>query len=188
MAKQVLTPASSHIAHASSSASAHATGAHATPLGPITPAYETTNHHFAQHGFEARSNHDQRGALPSAGNAATNNDHDRNVVAVSFLKPRVAAALGVPRRWHPLLYACRLLTIGPSLWWGARIALRFLITELVDFSDPSGAPRLADLGADPGTSLRLIESSLVFVWVRNNTFFEVYIHDLPADLLLRAHK
>lgn len=146
MAKQVATPAPNAVSHAT----AGRTAAIATPLGTTTTTPHTT------------SGHDRVAVSSSA--PSVDSGHDRPVVAVSFLKPRVAAALGVPQRWHPLLSACRLLTIGPSLWWGVRLALRFLITELVDFSDPS-TPKLADLRADAGASLRLIESSLVFVWV-----------------------
>ncbi|KAH7037631.1 N-glycosylation protein-domain-containing protein [Microdochium trichocladiopsis] len=164
MAKQAATAAPN------ATATAHTTGAYAAAVGPAHPSSTTT---LPTLQADTTATHDQ--AAASTGNSFQSS-HDGAPVGISFLKPRVAAALGVPRRWHPLLSACRLLTIGPSLWWGARIALRFLITELVDFSDPS-APTLADLRADAGASLRLVETSLVFVWCWASAYLSFFFTD-----------
>ncbi|KXJ94202.1 N-glycosylation protein-domain-containing protein [Microdochium bolleyi] len=173
MAKQVATtPAPNAHAHA------HATARQTAAVAAQATSTSTT-HATTPKADPGSAGHDRPVLLPSSSTAyavGNSGDDSRPVVGVSFLKPRVAAALGVPRRWHPLLSACRLLTIGPSLWWGARLALRFLITELVDFSDPS-APKLADLQADSGTSLRLIESSLVFVWCWASAYLSFFFTD-----------
>ncbi|KAB5547171.1 N-glycosylation protein-domain-containing protein [Coniochaeta sp. 2T2.1] len=49
----------------------------------------------------------------------------------SLLQPRVAVALGLSAKWHPLLFVCRLMSILPALWWGIPVALRLLAQVLV---------------------------------------------------------
>lgn len=90
------------------------------------------------------------------------------VVAVSFLQPRIAVALGIPRFWHPFLSVCRLVSIAPALWLGLRFGLRFLIGDFLrndrnvmrflglDFSD-------WQVSVDQ--RLRLTETSLSIIWV-----------------------
>ncbi|KAI5917533.1 N-glycosylation protein-domain-containing protein [Camillea tinctor] len=77
-------------------------------------------------------------------------------VAVSLLQPRVAVALGVPRRWHLTLTACRLLSIVPSVWWGLRLSMRFLVAEYIRLSN--------GYRYDSASSLRLTETTLAIVW------------------------
>ncbi|KAK1758408.1 N-glycosylation protein-domain-containing protein [Echria macrotheca] len=45
----------------------------------------------------------------------------------SLLQPRVAVVLGLSKTWHPLLFVCRLLSIGPAVWWGLPSGLRLLV-------------------------------------------------------------
>ncbi|KAL7917734.1 N-glycosylation domain-containing protein [Trichoderma austrokoningii] len=45
----------------------------------------------------------------------------------SMLQPRVAVVLNVPKPWHPWLFALRLASILPALWWGLPSLLRLLI-------------------------------------------------------------
>jgi hypothetical protein len=45
----------------------------------------------------------------------------------SMLQPRVAVVLNVPKPWHPWLFALRLCSILPALWWGLPSMLRLLI-------------------------------------------------------------
>ncbi|KAK9777333.1 putative N-glycosylation protein-domain-containing protein [Seiridium cardinale] len=99
------------------------------------------------------------------------------VVAVSFLRPRVAVVLGVPKHWHYPLSLCRLLSIAPALSWGLRFALRFLITDFLR-SNAYGygleVLRLEEAGAvqakeivpvDKGERrLRLTETALSIIW------------------------
>ncbi|KAM4065062.1 N-glycosylation protein [Hirsutella rhossiliensis] len=48
----------------------------------------------------------------------------------SFLQPRVAVVLKVPQPWHPWLFALRLCSILPALWWGLPSALQLLLRLL----------------------------------------------------------
>ncbi|KAL6698466.1 N-glycosylation domain-containing protein [Trichoderma pleuroticola] len=45
----------------------------------------------------------------------------------SMLQPRVAVVLNVPQPWHPWLFALRLCSILPALWWGLPSLLRLLL-------------------------------------------------------------
>lgn len=53
-------------------------------------------------------------------------DDNDSVAAPTFLQPRVAAVLGVSEGWHPVLFACRLLSIVPSILYGVPITFQFL--------------------------------------------------------------
>ena len=78
----------------------------------------------------------------------------------TLLQPRVAVVLGVPDGWHPLLFACRLLSICPALWFSLLIALRFLVQLPAELAAPG------DVGARAFENrLRLTETSLAMVWV-----------------------
>lgn len=81
------------------------------------------------------------------------------VVAVSLLQPRVAVALGVPKRWHHTLSACRLLSIVPPILWGLRYALRFLLADLLRLSEQDHGHNVSL------SSLRLTETALAVIWV-----------------------
>lgn len=71
---------------------------------------------------------------PRYDDVATNCNDTKPVVAVSLLQPRVAVLLDLPKRWHPLLFALRLLSTWPALWSGLRYALRFLVTDFIRWS------------------------------------------------------
>ncbi|KJZ79366.1 hypothetical protein HIM_01517 [Hirsutella minnesotensis 3608] len=45
----------------------------------------------------------------------------------SILQPRVAVVLKVPQLWHPWLFALRLCSILPALWWGLPAGLQLLL-------------------------------------------------------------
>ncbi|KAI1362425.1 N-glycosylation protein-domain-containing protein [Xylaria arbuscula] len=58
-------------------------------------------------------------------------DRPAPTVSVSLLQPRIAVLLGLPKRWYRTLYICRLLCLVPCFWWGVRIALRFLVAQVL---------------------------------------------------------
>ncbi|KAI1766003.1 N-glycosylation protein-domain-containing protein [Hypoxylon sp. FL1150] len=93
------------------------------------------------------------------------------VVAVSLLQPRVAVALGIPKRWHHTLSACRLLSVVPPFCWGLRYALRFLVA---DWSRPSNR----DHGRDtPVSDLRLTETALAMIWCCASAYLAFFFTD-----------
>ncbi|KAK3954970.1 N-glycosylation protein-domain-containing protein [Pseudoneurospora amorphoporcata] len=68
-------------------------------------------------------------------NHNSNNHNNKNVdkppipnmtAHSSLLQPRVAVALGVPKKWHFLLWLCRQSSTFPAIWWGLPSALRLL--------------------------------------------------------------
>ncbi|KAI1101647.1 N-glycosylation protein-domain-containing protein [Jackrogersella minutella] len=94
------------------------------------------------------------------------------VVAVSLLQPRVAVALGVPKRWHHTLSACRLLSIVPPILWGIRFTLRFLLADLLRLSDQR------DHGRDTSAfSLRLTENALAVIWCCASAYLAFFFTD-----------
>lgn len=114
-----------------------------------------------------------------------NTQHPRNsaVARPGFMQPRIAVALNVPRKWHPFLFICRLLSIAPALWWGLRCALRFLISDFLQSRDVaqflgldygSGSSGILDSASDSvrrqvrtEQRLRLTETGLSIIWVRS---------------------
>ncbi|KAI1475056.1 N-glycosylation protein-domain-containing protein [Daldinia eschscholtzii] len=93
------------------------------------------------------------------------------VVAVSLLQPRVAVALGIPKRWHHTLSACRLLSIVPPILWGLRYALRFLLADLLRLSE-------RDHGHDVSlSSLRLTETALAVIWCYASAYLAFFFTD-----------
>lgn len=118
--------------------------------------------------------------------------HDDVTVHSSILQPRVAVALGLSAKWHPLLFVCRLMSILPALWWGVPVALRLLAQVIVLVGSSSatcayedrtqGIPWLRGYGRIAGesgndsvgledtpldfeTRLRITEMALGIVWV-----------------------
>ncbi|KAG6004693.1 hypothetical protein E4U21_000848 [Claviceps maximensis] len=51
-------------------------------------------------------------------------------VQSSMLQPRVAVVLNVNPHWHPYLFAFRLLSIAPAIWWGLPCALQLVLSIL----------------------------------------------------------
>jgi hypothetical protein len=80
----------------------------------------------------------------------------------SLLQPRVAVALGVPERWHRTLSICRLLSIVPCVWWGFRLALRFLVAQVLRHWHSN---RHEWYKLDDEVSLRITETLLAGLWV-----------------------
>ena len=138
------------------------------------------------------------------GNGNSNSSHHNGGLDHSLLQPRVAVALGVPRRWPPFLIVARLLSIAPALWWGIRSALRFLFTEFVlsgALNNGNGNGNVASAAAAAAaaaalseeesrlsraeSSLRLTETLLAMVWVRFPPFISF---PAPSPLLSLANR
>lgn len=94
------------------------------------------------------------------------------LAAPTLLQPRVAAVLGVSKVWQKALFACRLLSIAPAVWWGLPNAVRVLalLRLLLDGSAAVGGGE-GETNANAAEKLlfdrrlRLAETSLATIWV-----------------------
>ncbi|KAI8632666.1 N-glycosylation protein-domain-containing protein [Xylariaceae sp. FL1651] len=91
-------------------------------------------------------------------------------VAVSLLQPRVAVALGIPTRWHRTLSICRLLSVVPCAWWGLRLALRFLVAQVL-------LQRLNRDEPDGEASLVVTETLLSGLWCLASAYLAFFFTD-----------
>ena len=89
------------------------------------------------------------------------------VTLSSFLQPRVAVLLDVPKRWHPVLFTCRALSCAPAVWWGAPPALLLLFRLAFQLGLFKGhvSGQLISLEKLLDARLGLTESTLAIVWV-----------------------
>ncbi|TRX93986.1 hypothetical protein FHL15_005064 [Xylaria flabelliformis] len=98
-----------------------------------------------------------------------NNNKLERPVAVSLLQPRVAVLLGLPKRWYRTLSICRLLCLVPCFWWGVRIALRFLVAQVLR--------RLHQVETNEEASLMLTETLLAALWCFASATLAFYFTD-----------
>ena len=106
-------------------------------------------------------------------------------VRSTLLQPRVAVALGVSKKWYPVLFLCRLASIAPGVLFGLPNALRLLaMLHLMYLDRVLDGGTLSKLGRGAGGSggssssstsgydpefearLRLTETLLATIWVR----------------------
>ncbi|KAL7938294.1 N-glycosylation domain-containing protein [Trichoderma chlorosporum] len=76
----------------------------------------------------------------------------------SMLQPRVAVVLNVPQPWHPWLFALRLCSVLPALWWGLPSLLRLLLHFL---PGPPDQFLLVKQMATPGSNMDDLQASLL---------------------------
>ncbi|KAL6795042.1 N-glycosylation domain-containing protein [Trichoderma sp. SZMC 28012] len=76
----------------------------------------------------------------------------------SMLQPRVAVVLNVPQPWHPWLFALRLCSILPALWWGLPSLLRLLLHFL---PGPPDQFMLVKQIAISGSNMDALQTSLL---------------------------
>ena len=107
-------------------------------------------------------NHHKAGGPQEDDDALASTLSNCSVAAPTLLQPRMAVVLGVSEKWHPLLFACRLLSVVPAVWWGLPSALRFLVQ--VYHLVLADVPRELKWSFD--NRLRLTENFLAILWVR----------------------
>ncbi|KAL8417774.1 hypothetical protein RB594_001421 [Gaeumannomyces avenae] len=88
----------------------------------------------------------------------------RPVVVSTLLQPRIAVVLGVPAPWHRPLFACRLLSVAPALWFGLPPALR-LIFRLYAALHLGLSPACDAVAPDHPLNYGLTENFLAITWV-----------------------
>ncbi|KAK2764707.1 hypothetical protein CKAH01_04872 [Colletotrichum kahawae] len=79
---------------------------------------------------------------PPYANAGSSADH----ISSSLLEPRIAVVLNVPKAWRPWLFACRLLSIGPHIFWALSPAVTLLV-QIIPVAVPGGKKAAANLAA-----------------------------------------
>ncbi|KAI1823739.1 N-glycosylation protein-domain-containing protein [Xylaria intraflava] len=137
---------------------------------PRSSASSTTrsNFHGASHGHGHGHGHDHDHGHPDS-KSAVSAPTPAPTVAVSLLQPRVAVLLGLPKRWYRTLSICRLLSLVPCFWWGVRLALRFLVAQVLQYAYHD----------EPGTdaSLWLTETLLAGLWCLASATLAFYFTD-----------
>lgn len=78
--------------------------------------------------------------------------------------------LNVPTPWHPWLFALRLLSILPALWWGLPSAVQLLLRVLpgpeIVVVVPSTAGGSVAMSVEQDARYALTETGLATIWVR----------------------
>ncbi|KAK3336821.1 N-glycosylation protein-domain-containing protein [Cercophora scortea] len=103
----------------------------------------------------------------------------------SLLQPRVAVVLGLSRRWHPLLFLCRLMSITPAIWWGLPSAIRLLaMLHLLVFGRRLGGGPPQSTTAPTSFSsmsfesrLQLTETLLATIWCGASGYLSFFFTD-----------
>ncbi|KAK4452840.1 N-glycosylation protein-domain-containing protein [Podospora aff. communis PSN243] len=108
----------------------------------------------------------------------------------SLIQPRVAVVLGVSEGWHPPLFACRLLSIAPAVFWGVPQGLRVLaMAHLMFFgranfqtnntpeASPGTPPSTTGLDTTFEARLRLTETFLATLWCGASGYLSFFFTD-----------
>jgi len=113
-------------------------------------------------------------------------------VRSTLLQPRVAVALGVSKKWYPVLFLCRLVSILPDVLFGLPNALRLLATLHLMYLDrviDGGALSKLGRGGGAGPSstsgydlafearLRLTEALLATIWCCASGYLSFFFTD-----------
>ncbi|KAK1480982.1 hypothetical protein CCUS01_16042 [Colletotrichum cuscutae] len=109
-------------------------------MAPLARA--VSNHHLQhQHHHTNGTPIPTNGAPPDPNADDTTSGHpppyDPDLVSSSLLEPRIAVVLNVPKPWRPWLFACRLLSIGPAIFWALQPALTLLV-QIIPVAVPGG--------------------------------------------------
>ncbi|KAK1967720.1 hypothetical protein LY78DRAFT_746266 [Colletotrichum sublineola] len=70
----------------------------------------------------------------------------------SLLEPRIAVVLNVPKPWRPWLFACRLLSIFPAIFWALQPALTLLV-QIIPVAVPGGKKAVEAAAAASGVGV-----------------------------------
>ncbi|KAI3550114.1 hypothetical protein CABS01_10563 [Colletotrichum abscissum] len=109
-------------------------------MAPLARA--VSNHHLQhQHHHTNGTPIPTNGAPPDPNADDTTSGHpppyNPDLVSSSLLEPRIAVVLNVPKLWRPWLFACRLLSIGPAIFWALQPALTLLV-QIIPVAVPGG--------------------------------------------------
>ncbi|KAK1730060.1 N-glycosylation protein-domain-containing protein [Colletotrichum acutatum] len=109
-------------------------------MAPLARA--VSNHHLQhQHHHTNGTPIPTNGVPPDPNADDTTSGHpppyNPDLVSSSLLEPRIAVVLNVPKPWRPWLFACRLLSIGPAIFWALQPALTLLV-QIIPVAVPGG--------------------------------------------------
>lgn len=94
-----------------------------------------------------------------------------------MLQPRLAVVLGLPRIWHLPLFACRLLSVGPAIWWSLGILIRLLMQlhalMVAHKADDASAGHRLSLES----RLKLTETALAMIWCGASAYLSFFFTD-----------
>lgn len=137
------------------------------------PAPLTTAPTPASHRDPSTRNHKRHHSHNHHADSSTSSSSSPPPVHPSLLQPRVAVVLNVPPPWHPWLFALRLCSILPALWWGLPCALQLLLRLLpgpdrilVVRPNRTCTTGSCDSG-DDAVPFALTEGALATIWVRD---------------------
>ncbi|KAJ0300000.1 hypothetical protein COL516b_008738 [Colletotrichum fioriniae] len=109
-------------------------------MAPLARAV-SNHHHQHQHHHTNGTPIPTNGAPPDQNVDDTTSGHpppyNPDLVSSSLLEPRIAVVLNVPKPWRPWLFACRLLSIGPAIFWALQPALTLLV-QIIPVAVPGG--------------------------------------------------
>lgn len=98
-------------------------------------------------------------------------------INASILQPRVAVVLNVPASWHPWLFALRLASILPAIWWGTPSILRLALRLLELLLDDSGERYRQPAGGPLGPSFPPTETALATIWCFASGYLSFFFTD-----------
>ena len=150
--------------------------ASSVPSSP-TPRVLTTNTPSKPAGLTPAATAPSR-TQHTAAAAAADNDLATPINA-SLLQPRVAVVLNVPASWHPWLFALRLASILPAIWWGTPSILRLALRLLELLLDDSGGERYRQsaAGGPLGPSFPPTETALAVIWCFASGYLSFFFTD-----------
>ncbi|KAH6874935.1 N-glycosylation protein-domain-containing protein [Thelonectria olida] len=102
-----------------------------------------------------------------------------HAVHPSLLQPRVAVVLNVPPPWHPWLFALRLVSVLPALWWGLPSLLQLLLRILPgpEIVVVAGGPGSPTLSVDADVRYALTETGLATIWCFASGYLSFFFTD-----------
>ncbi|KAK4040722.1 N-glycosylation protein-domain-containing protein [Parachaetomium inaequale] len=162
------------------------------PAAATAPAALASSKPAPDHAAHAVAPHPGSGSGAAALAAAGPDPAGAGPVRSTLLQPRVAVALGVSKKWYPVLFLCRLASIAPDVLFGLPNALRLLATLHLMYLDrvlDGGALSKLGRGAGAGSSptsgydpafearLRLTEALLATIWCCASGYLSFFFTD-----------
>ncbi|KAL6880912.1 N-glycosylation domain-containing protein [Trichoderma novae-zelandiae] len=129
-----------------------------TPLAPLTRPRPSSSSLSAPKPPDLTAFTTSSSAAPADGPGPGPGSGTQNPPVPSMLQPRVAVVLNVPQPWHPWLFALRLCSILPALWWGLPSLLRLLLYFL---PGPPDQFMLVKQIAVSGSNIDVLQSTLL---------------------------